>query len=83
VSTETVENGWIHTADALLGRIASILEAARGQVVRTVNHATVSAYWHIETEFPTRRVANLSTAALHREFPTHWVGNRCPHSTPI
>ncbi len=33
-----------------LGRITSILDAARGQVVRAVNHATVSAYWHIGRE---------------------------------
>jgi hypothetical protein len=28
----------------------SILDAARGQVVRAVNHATVTAYWHIGRE---------------------------------
>jgi hypothetical protein len=44
VSDEEVENRWLHAADDLLGRIASILDAARGQVVRAVNHATVSAY---------------------------------------
>ena len=47
---EHVENGWLHATDDLLGRIASILEAARGQVVRAVNYATVSAYWHIGRE---------------------------------
>jgi hypothetical protein len=38
------------SADDVFGRIASILEAARGQVVRTVNAATVTAYWHIGRE---------------------------------
>jgi len=28
----------------------SILDAARDQVVRAINHATVSAYWHIGRE---------------------------------
>jgi predicted nuclease of restriction endonuclease-like (RecB) superfamily len=50
VSDEDVENGWLHATDDLLGRIASILDAARGQVVRAVNLATVSAYWHIGRE---------------------------------
>jgi predicted nuclease of restriction endonuclease-like (RecB) superfamily len=50
VSTDGVENRWSPAADDLLGRIASILDAARGQVVRAVNHATVSAYWHIGRE---------------------------------
>jgi predicted nuclease of restriction endonuclease-like (RecB) superfamily len=40
----------VHASNALLGRIASILDAAHGQVVRAVNHATVSAYWHIGHE---------------------------------
>jgi hypothetical protein len=40
----------MHASTALLGRIASILDAAHGQVVRAVNHATVSAYWHIGQE---------------------------------
>ena len=50
MSVEDVEDRWLHAADDLLGRIASILDAARGQIVRTVNHATVSAYWHIGRE---------------------------------
>jgi hypothetical protein len=40
----------LQATDDLLGRITSILDAARGQVVRAVNHATVSAYWHIGRE---------------------------------
>jgi hypothetical protein len=40
----------LEATDDLLGRITSILDAARGQVVRAVNHATVSAYWHIGRE---------------------------------
>jgi hypothetical protein len=43
-------SGELHATDGLLGRIASILDAARGQVVRAVNHATVLAYWHIGRE---------------------------------
>jgi hypothetical protein len=45
-----VDDARWQAADDLLGRIASILDAARGQVVRAVNHATVSAYWHIGRE---------------------------------
>jgi hypothetical protein len=41
------DNARSRATDDLLGRIMSILDAARGQVVRAVNHATVSAYWHI------------------------------------
>ena len=37
-------------SDGLLGRIAAISDAARGHVVRTVNQATVSVYWHIGRE---------------------------------
>lgn len=36
--------------DALFGRVASILEQARGNVVRAVNHNMVVAYWHIGRE---------------------------------
>ena len=35
---------------ALLGRIVTILEAARARVVRTVNSEMVLAYWHIGRE---------------------------------
>ena len=37
-------------SDGLLGRITAILDAAREHVVRTVNQATVSVYWHIGRE---------------------------------
>lgn len=37
-------------AEQLYGRIAQILEQARGQVARTVNTAMVHAYWHIGRE---------------------------------
>ena len=37
-------------SDDLLARVIPILEAARGQVVRAVNHAMVSAYWHLGRE---------------------------------
>jgi hypothetical protein len=50
MSGQDVDNGWWRATDDLLGRIASILDTARGQVVRAVNHATVSAYWHIGRE---------------------------------
>lgn len=40
----------LEATDDLLGRIVSILEDARGQVVRAVNHSMVSAYWHIGRE---------------------------------
>lgn len=36
--------------DALFGRVASILEQARGNVVRAVNHNMVVAYWLIGRE---------------------------------
>ena len=45
-----VDNARSRATDDLLGRIMSILDAARGQVVRAVNHATISAYWHIGRE---------------------------------
>lgn len=38
------------SADDLFNRIASILETARGQIVRTVNTATVTSYWHVGRE---------------------------------
>jgi len=34
----------------LLGRIVSILDGARGQVVRAVNQSMITAYWHIGRE---------------------------------
>lgn len=45
-----IDSARLQATDDLLGRITSILDAARGQVVRAVNHATVSAYWHIGRE---------------------------------
>jgi hypothetical protein len=45
-----VDSAWRRATDDLLVRITSILDAARGQVARVVNHATVSAYWHIGRE---------------------------------
>ncbi len=38
------------SADDLFDRIVSILDEARGRVVRTVNSAMVLAYWHIGRE---------------------------------
>jgi len=39
--------GAMSEPDALFGRVASILEQARGNVVRAVNHNMVVAYWLI------------------------------------
>ncbi len=50
MSGRHVDSARLQATDDLLGRIMSILDAARGQVVRAVNHATVSAYWHIGRE---------------------------------
>jgi len=50
MSGRGVDSARLQATDDLLGRITSILDAARGQVVRAVNHATVSAYWHIGRE---------------------------------
>jgi hypothetical protein len=50
MSGRGVDSARLQATDDLLGRITSILDAARGQVVRAVNHATVSAYWHIARE---------------------------------
>src|SRR5882757_1791281 len=50
MSNRRVNRARAQRTDDLLGRITSILDAARGQVVRAVNHATVSAYWHIGRE---------------------------------
>jgi predicted nuclease of restriction endonuclease-like (RecB) superfamily len=44
------ENAPLEATDDLLGRIVSILDGARGQVVRAVNHSMISAYWHIGRE---------------------------------
>jgi len=38
------------TPDVLMQRVVQILESARSQVVRTVNTATVTAYWLIGRE---------------------------------
>ena len=35
---------------SLFERVASILEAGRGRVLRTINHETVLAYWLIGRE---------------------------------
>jgi predicted nuclease of restriction endonuclease-like (RecB) superfamily len=50
MSGRHVDSAWWEATDDLLGRITSILDTARGQVTRAVNHATVSAYWHIGRE---------------------------------
>src|SRR5882724_13227980 len=50
MSGRGVDSARLQATDGLLGRITSILDAARGHVVRAVNHATVSAYWHIGRE---------------------------------
>lgn len=50
MSGQEIDKGWWQAANGLFGRIASILDAARGQVVHAVNHATVAAYWHIGHE---------------------------------
>ncbi len=56
---EALPNGQQHiqvpaaSDDALFGRVASILEQARGNVVRAVNHNMVVAYWSIGREIVT------------------------------
>jgi len=45
-----IENTPLKAADDLLGRIVAILDSARAQLVRTVNHSIISAYWHIGRE---------------------------------
>ena len=45
--TRHAGGAWRQGSDDLLARVIPILEAARGQVVWAVNHAMVSAYWHI------------------------------------
>ncbi|GHU06802.1 hypothetical protein AGMMS50225_02720 [Betaproteobacteria bacterium] len=50
MSTKKVEDDNLPATDDLAGRIAAILEAARSQVVRSVNATTVLAYWHIGRE---------------------------------
>jgi predicted nuclease of restriction endonuclease-like (RecB) superfamily len=50
MSKRDIAPGWQESADNLLGRIAGMLEAARGQVVRTVNAATVATYRYIGRE---------------------------------
>jgi hypothetical protein len=50
MSGRRIDSARLQTTDDLLGRIMSVLDSARGQVVRAVNHVTVSAYWHIGRE---------------------------------
>jgi len=50
MTDQNLANSWQQAADDLFARIASILDAARGQIVRAVNHVTVAAYWHIGRE---------------------------------
>ncbi len=50
MSGRRVDGARLQAKDDLLGRIISLLDAARGQVVRAINHATVSCYWHIGRE---------------------------------
>lgn len=50
MTRQEIDSDRMQSADPLFGRIASILDAARGQVVHAVNHATVVAYWHIGRE---------------------------------
>ena len=48
--TTRARSGLREKADALFGRIVSILEQARGNVVRAVNTNMVLAYWLIGRE---------------------------------
>ena len=50
MSGRRVDSARLQATDGLFGRITSIVDAARGHVVRAVNHATVSADWHIGRE---------------------------------
>ena len=54
-------------ADQLYGRIAQILEQARGQVARTVNTAMVHAYWHIGREIVEVEQAGAARAGYGEE----------------
>jgi predicted nuclease of restriction endonuclease-like (RecB) superfamily len=45
-----IESAPAETANDLLGRIVSIMDGARGHVVRTVNQTMITAYWHIGRE---------------------------------
>ena len=83
MSDGDVEKIDLQATDDLFGRIASILDSARGQVVRAVNHETVSAYWHIESGLSTWEMEIRGAMSLHQQFPTHRVGNCCLRSTPI
>jgi hypothetical protein len=59
---------WVAEADALVGRIVSILDDARGRVVRVVNHAMVSAYWHIGREIVEALQSGNQRAAYGKEL---------------
>jgi predicted nuclease of restriction endonuclease-like (RecB) superfamily len=50
MNDQDIDSSWEKTADGLFSRIASILDAARGEVVHAVNQATVIANWHIGRE---------------------------------
>lgn len=50
MSKSTIEETLAPTPDALFGRVVSILEQARGNVVRAVNSNMVLAYWLIGRE---------------------------------
>jgi len=47
---KTAKESQLPAVDALFGRVATIVESARNQVVRTVNASTVTAYWLIGRE---------------------------------
>ena len=62
----TIEEMLEPKPDALFGRVVSILEQARGNVVRTVNTQMVYAYWSIGREIVQALQGGEERAASHR-----------------
>jgi len=56
------------TEDQLYGRVAEILEQARGQVARTINTAMVQAYWLIGREIVEVEQAGATRAGYGAEL---------------
>ena len=60
-----------HDQDDLFRRVASIVEAARGQVARSVNTAMVHAYWLIGREIVEVEQKGEKRAEYGKELMTH------------
>jgi predicted nuclease of restriction endonuclease-like (RecB) superfamily len=63
-----LESAPVETANDLFRRIVSILDGARGQVLRVVNQAMITAYWHIGREMVEALQLGNERAAYGKEL---------------